>query len=108
MIEHISPEIWNENLNSYQIFDVRTPNEWQEGIISNVKCVALLDNAGLLNANFIEEFKAKYQQDGKALAFICRSGHRSEMAARMVLDELEIKGVNLDGGILAYRGEFVR
>ncbi|MBS4275099.1 putative rhodanese-related sulfurtransferase [Campylobacter vulpis] len=109
MIEHINPAIWNENLSSYQIFDVRTPSEWQEdGIINNVKCVALFDNKGLLNANFIEEFKAKYQENDKTLAFICRSGHRSEIAARIVLDELELKGVNLAGGILAYKKELIK
>ncbi|EDP6926545.1 rhodanese-like domain-containing protein [Campylobacter upsaliensis] len=108
MIEHIAPEIWNKNLSSYQIFDVRTPSEWQDGIIGDVKCVALFDDMGLLNGNFIEEFKAKYQEDGKILAFICRSGHRSEIAASMVLDELEIRSVNLEGGVLAYEKELLK
>lgn len=109
MIEHIAPKIWNKNLSSYQIFDVRTPSEWREdGIISDVKCVALFDDMGLLNGNFIEEFKAKYQKNGKILAFICRSGHRSEIAASMVLDELEIRGVNLEGGVLAYEKELLK
>lgn len=108
MIEHIAPEIWNKSLSSYQIFDVRTPSEWQDGIISDVKCVALFDDMGLLNGNFIEEFKAKYQEDGKTLAFICCSGHRSEIAASMVLDELEIRGVNLEGGVLAYEKELLK
>ncbi|EAL52681.1 rhodanese-like domain-containing protein [Campylobacter upsaliensis] len=109
MIEHIAPKIWNKNLSSYQIFDVRTPSEWREdGIISDVKCVALFDDMGLLNRNFIEEFKAKYQKNDKILAFICRSGHRSEIAASMVLDELEIRGVNLEGGILAYEKELLK
>lgn len=109
MIEHIAPEIWNKNLSSYQIFDVRTPSEWREdGVINDVKCVALFDDMGLLNANFIEEFKAKYQKDNKILAFICRSGHRSKIAASMVLDELEIRGVNLEGGVLAYKKELIK
>ncbi|EHE0558567.1 rhodanese-like domain-containing protein [Campylobacter upsaliensis] len=109
MIEHIAPKIWNKNLSSYQIFDVRTPSEWREdGIISDVKCVALFDDMGLLNGNFIEEFKAKYQKNDKILAFICRSGHRSEIAASMVLDELEIRGVNLEGDILAYEKELLK
>ncbi|CAG9468151.1 rhodanese-like domain-containing protein [Campylobacter upsaliensis] len=108
MIEHIAPKIWNKSLSSYQIFDVRTPSEWRDGIISDVKCVALFDDMGLLNGNFIEEFKAKYQEDGKTLAFICRSGHRSEIAASMVLDELEIRGVNLEGGVLAYEKELLK
>ena len=109
MIEHIAPKIWNKSLSSYQIFDVRTPSEWQEdGIISDVKCVALFDDMGLLNEKFIEEFKAKYQKNDKILAFICRSGHRSEIAASMVLDELEIRGVNLEGGVLAYEKELIK
>ncbi|MCR2100990.1 rhodanese-like domain-containing protein [Campylobacter upsaliensis] len=109
MIEHIAPKIWNKNLSSYQIFDVRTPSEWREdGIISDVKCVALFDDMGLLNGNFIEEFKTKYQKNDKILAFICRSGHRSEIAASMVLDELEIRGVNLEGGVLAYEKELLK
>ncbi|EFU2060342.1 rhodanese-like domain-containing protein [Campylobacter upsaliensis] len=109
MIGHIAPKIWNKSLSSYQIFDVRTPSEWrEEGVIDGVKCVALFDDMGLLNENFIEEFKAKYQKNDKTLAFICRSGHRSEIAASMVLDKLEIWGVNLEGGVLAYEKELIK
>lgn len=53
MIENISASLWiKQDLNAYQIFDVRTPLEWEEGILPNAQCVALYDNQGLLNAKF--------------------------------------------------------
>ena len=104
MIENIPANIWTkEDLSKYQIFDVRTPLEWEEGVLPNAECIALYDNQGLLNANFLEDFKIKRKIDKKP-AFICRSGHRSMMAANFIKDELDLEGVNLDGGMLAIKG----
>lgn len=104
MIENIPASVWTkQDLSEYQIFDVRTPAEWEEGILPNAECVALYDNYGLLNANFLQDFQSKRKAD-KKLAFICRSGHRSMVAANLIKDELGLESVNLDGGMLAVKG----
>ncbi|MCX2682565.1 rhodanese-like domain-containing protein [Campylobacter sp. MIT 21-1685] len=102
MIENLKPEFWTkENLNEYQIFDVRSPKEWQEeGLLKQAKCLFLYDNEGLLNQNFINDFNNLFEKE-KKLAFICRSGYRSKLAADLIADKLGIMGVNLDGGMQA-------
>lgn len=68
MIENISASLWTkQDLNAYQIFDVRTPLEWEEGILPNAQCVALYDNQGLLNAKFLDEFQSKREMKVKNL-----------------------------------------
>ncbi|AXP08963.1 rhodanese-like domain-containing protein [Campylobacter hepaticus] len=104
MIENIPANIWTKSdLSEYQIFDVRTPLEWQEGILPNAQCLALYDNKGLLNAQFLDEFQSK-KDESKKLAFVCRSGHRSMLAAELVVEKLGLKVSNLDGGMLAVKG----
>lgn len=104
MIENISASFWvKQDLNAYQIFDVRTPLEWEEGILPNAQCVALYDNQGFLNAKFLDEFQSK-RDENKKLAFICRSGHRSMVAAEFIAEKLGLESINLDGGMLALKG----
>ena len=103
MIEKIPANIWTkEDLSEYQIFDVRTPLEWESGILPNAKCVFLYDNYGFLNPKFVDEIKLNLIPD-KKLALICRSGHRSLIAAEILAKELNIKSYSLDGGMLALR-----
>lgn len=88
MITNLPASVWmKQDLSEYQIFDVRTPAEWEEGVLPHAECVALYDNHGLLNANFLEEFQAR-RNENKKLAFICRGGHRSMMAANFIKNEL--------------------
>lgn len=82
---------------------MRTPLEWEEGILPNTQCVALYDNQGLLNAKFLDEFQSK-RDESKKLAFICRSGHRSMVAAEFIAEKLGLESINLDGGMLALKG----
>ncbi|EAK3205358.1 rhodanese-like domain-containing protein [Campylobacter coli] len=104
MITNLPASVWmKQGLSEYQIFDVRTPAEWEEGVLPHAECVALYDNHGLLNANFLEEFQAR-RNENKKLAFICRGGHRSMMAANFIKNELGLESVNLDGGMLALKG----
>jgi len=101
MIKNIT--ITEADLNEYQIFDVRSPREWENGVLPNAQCLALYDNHGFLNENFIKEFKEKLKKD-KKVAFVCHSGHRSKIAAEMVAQELGIYGVNLEGGMALWMG----
>lgn len=71
MIENIPASLWTkQDLNAYQIFDVRTPLEWEEGILPNAQCVALYDNKGLLNAKFLDEFQSKEMKIKNLLLFV--------------------------------------
>lgn len=93
MITNLPASVWmKQDLSEYQIFDVRTPAEWEEGVLPHAECVALYDNHGLLNANFLEEFQAR-RNENKKLAFICRGGHRSMMAANFIKNELGLESV---------------
>ncbi|ARJ55963.1 rhodanese-like domain-containing protein [Campylobacter cuniculorum] len=97
MIQDLSLE--DLSLKDYQIFDVRSPSEWENGILKGVECVALLDDFGSFNENFLKEFQKNFDASKKP-AFICRSGHRSKIAAQIVAEHLGIIGVNLAGGML--------
>ncbi|TEY02670.1 rhodanese-like domain-containing protein [Campylobacter sp. US33a] len=103
MIENIPASIWTkQDLSEYQIFDVRTPAEWEEdGILDGAICVAMHDNRGILNTDFIKDLKPLLPKDDKKIAFICHSGHRSRFACELLLQELGIASVNLDGGMQA-------
>ncbi len=102
MIKNIN--INEAKLDEYQIFDVRSALEWEEGVLENANLVYLYDHRGFLNPNFINQVKEKLQE-GKELAFVCKAGQRSFMAAKMVEEELGLDSVNLDGGMLAYKGK---
>ncbi|MBK1971597.1 rhodanese-like domain-containing protein [Campylobacter sp. TTU-622] len=95
--------ITKANLDEYQIFDVRTPLEWEEGVLKNAELVYLYDNKGFINPNFTQEIKEKL--NNKPLAFVCRSGNRSQIAAQIIQDELKLSSTNLEGGMMAYYKE---
>ena len=75
-----------------QLVDVRTPNEWESGVIENP-----------LKINFLESgFKEKIEKldKTKPIAIYCKSGGRSGQAAKL-LSEIGFKEVyDLKGGIL--------
>lgn len=81
----------------YKIIDVRTPAEWEDGIIEGSTLIHLYDNNGILNDNFMNEIENL--SINQELAFVCKSGHRSLVAAQMVQDQLGLSSTNLDGGI---------
>lgn len=92
---NIHPDI----LKDYCIIDVRTPSEWKNGVIKDAKLIALYDDLGLQNMNFLEEIKTQVDYENEKIAFVCATGSRSKSAALMVEDALKIECVNLDGGM---------
>ncbi|WP_139470670.1 rhodanese-like domain-containing protein [Campylobacter armoricus] len=88
-------------LENYCIIDVRTPSEWKNGIIDNAYLIALCDDNGFMNENFINEFKTKIDFKNQNIAFVCATGSRSKHTAMMIEDALGIECVNLDGGMVA-------
>ena len=83
----------NEDQNSYLI-DVRSPTEWNvdgipdedsfEGILFKL---AIRNEEGTENSNFIEDFKSLEIPKDSNIYFICKSGGRSKLAANMVAIE---------------------
>ena len=83
----------NEDQNSYLI-DVRSPTEWNvdgipdedsfEGILFKL---AIRNEEGTENLNFIEEFNSLEIPKDSNIYFICKSGGRSNLAANMVANE---------------------
>jgi rhodanese-related sulfurtransferase len=82
------------------ILDVRTEDEYNEGIIENAINIDI--HKGSL---FISELEAL--DKNKNYYVYCRSGARSGKACE-VMNELGFKNAyNLEGGILAWNGEVV-
>lgn len=100
---HVSNTQWKEKIDQDPdavILDVRTPAEWQEGIIPNAQMIDVMNT---------EHFQQKAQEldRDKNYFLYCRSGVRS-MNACQYLDSLGVKNTyNLLGGITKWDGEKV-
>ena len=82
------------------ILDVRTEDEWNDGIIENAINIDI--HQGQL---FINEIEAL--DKNKNYYVYCRSGARSAKACE-IMNELGIENAfNLTGGILAWNGDIV-
>lgn len=101
-MENLNAADWKARLEKESntiILDVRTPEEWEEGIIPNAEMLNIFEAAEFMQA--IETM------DSEASYFVyCRSGGRSGQACQL----LSAKGraaFNLDGGIGNWKGETV-
>ncbi|WP_026837661.1 rhodanese-like domain-containing protein [Gillisia sp. JM1] len=77
------------------VIDVRTPEEWKEGIIPN----ALLIN--LFEPIIFQQEIAKLNK-AKNYYIYCRSGNRSGQACQL-MDSKGLNTYNLEGGILQWK-----
>lgn len=88
-------------LKNYQIFDIRTKDEWQEsGIIKNAVLLSFTLDDGSLNPQFISEFQ-RLADKNKDIAFVCATGQRSSAATHLIKSRLGLDTTNLKGGMLA-------
>ena len=85
--------------NSIQIIDIRTPNEWKQGVLKGAILVNLTDNNGEFNEKFLENIKEKIDPN-KKIAIICRSGVRSLRASELLIQNGYKDVINLSGGML--------
>ena len=85
--------------NSIQIIDIRTPNEWKQGVLKGAILVNLTDNNGEFNEKFLENIKEKIDPN-KKIAIICRSGVRSLRASELLVQNGYRDVINLSGGML--------
>lgn len=101
MAKYISVDI-DKNVmsdNSIQIIDIRTPNEWKQGVLKGAILVNLTDNNGEFNEKFLENIKEKIDPN-KKIAIICRSGVRSLRASELLVQNGYKDVINLSGGML--------
>ena len=82
-----------------QLVDVRTAEEYTNGHIPNAV------NIDVLSPNFAQEI-AKLDK-AQPVALYCRSGRRSKSAAEEAVKQ-GFKVVELDGGIISWKGEIER
>lgn len=80
------------------ILDVRTPNEWSEGIIDNAQMINILEPQSFMDA--IEKL-----DKSKHYYIYCRSGGRSGQACQ-VMESIGFKTTyNLLGGMMEWQGD---
>ena len=79
-----------------QIIDVRTAEEYGNGHIPNAI------NIDVLSSDFEKRFSKLNKE--RPVALYCRSGRRSKSAAEQAA-KLGFKVIELDGGILSWRGK---
>ena len=82
------------------LIDVRTPEEWAEGIQPNAKQINFLSLTDFLSA--VESLDKK-----NSYFLYCKSGNRSAQAC-MYMHDKGFKTFNLMGGMMSWDGEVVR
>lgn len=75
-----------------QIIDVRSRQEWQSGHVARAKHIPLDQLPGRLNE----------LNSAQPAAFICRSGARSKVAAKLAA-QAGVDALNINGGMLAWQ-----
>lgn len=83
-----------QQVDSVQVLDVRTPEEYAEGHLNNAVLMDVMDSL----------FSSKVMQAlprSRKVAVYCRSGKRSAHAAEL-LTQAGYEVINLDGGIMAW------
>ena len=82
-----------------QLVDVRTASEYAEGHIPSAV------NMDVLSSDFAEKVATLDKE--RTVALYCRSGRRSKSAAEEAVKQ-GFKVVELDGGIISWKGEIER
>ncbi len=88
-----------ESASDFVLIDVREPIEYQKGTIPGAILIPLQEIA-------TTEQLANLAKD-KKIVVMCHSGARSARAQRQLLDMGYTSVINLDGGIIAWKGPIV-
>lgn len=92
MIEQVPAANWHSwvQANTATVLDVREPVEWAQGTLPDAELIPLNDLPG----------RTTDLDSSKPVLLVCRSGNRSNMAARF-LAQAGFQTANLSGGMLA-------
>lgn len=102
MYKHISINELKAGLKTHPeaiVLDVRTPMEWEEGVIENA---VLID---LMGGRFIEEVETL--DKNKKYFVVCRGGNRSQTACGAMEQHGFSDLSNVSGGMMAWDGPVV-
>jgi len=82
------------------IIDIRLPVEWENtGIIPNTYKITFFTRNGDINPTFFDKLKKYNITKSSKFAIICRTGHRSKIAAELIKRNGYNKVINLKGGM---------
>ena len=95
--EELSPSKFKNQAQSGKIVDVRTHEEWQNGIIDGAKCV------DFLKGDFISKMDSIFGHDkSQELYLYCQSGNRSFKALNLLKSNGFKNVYHLNGGLKAF------
>ena len=88
------------------LFDVRRPEEWREtGVVKGSRLLTFVDEAGRVKPGFLETLTQRISPD-QPVALICRTGNRTDVLARYLVDKLGYQQVyNVREGITGWIGD---
>lgn len=102
-MRNVSQEEWRDliaNDSNTTIIDVRTPQEWSEGVFEDAVLINIQNAAGFIN-------DVKKMNLTNNFYLYCRSGGRSQMGCQ-ILESLGVKNTyNLQGGVMMWNGKIV-
>jgi rhodanese-related sulfurtransferase len=82
------------------IIDIRLPSEWKStGTIPNALKITFFTQRGGINPKFLEQLKMNHISLNSKFAIICRTGHRSKIASRILEKNGYISVIDLKGGM---------
>lgn len=97
----LTQQQWAEQLssdNNAVIIDVRTPEEWSEGIIPNAQMIDIYEGQGFI-------YKLDELDKSKNYYVYCKAGGRSAQACQ-IMQQLGFENTyNLIGGFMQWQGE---
>jgi rhodanese-related sulfurtransferase len=102
-MNNLSDKEWQETVLTTPnaiVIDVRTPEEWNEGIIENSLMLNIMESQTFAN-------KLAELDKSKIYFVYCRSGARSTNACQYMSQKGFEHVTNLDGGVMSYSGDLV-
>lgn len=88
------------------LIDVRRPEEWREtGVVAGSERLTFVDASGRVPPGFLDRLSGLADKD-KPVALICRTGNRTDVLARHLVEQLGYTRVyNVRDGITGWIGE---
>jgi len=82
------------------IIDIRLPEEWKAtGSIPNALQITFFDHSGSINPKFIQMLTKNHIYYNSKFAIICRTGHRTRIAYKILKNNGYKNIIDLQGGM---------
>ena len=88
--------------NGAPIIDIRTPDEWKEGVIPGSHKIMFFDDKGKYNIDkFLMKFTAVVKDKNQPFILVCRTASRTKIVGQFLSNEMGYtKTKDLAGGIM--------